>query len=554
MPNLIGESGSGVKIVDNNVERYTLKTLLAPLPSDCEDLTFPKNSTFLILGAAAAISAGLLATFLLEGYSAIQITPAKRTAWKNEHEIEADFSSEESLKSLKDLVCEKHQPGAIINLLNFANLDNLYSDNQSKRAYAEIFFMTLKIFVNELRDSVKENAGWIINFTCMGGKFGLESDKEFNPLQAGSIGVAKTVSREWPGARVKCIDIDDELDPHMLLPLIFEELTTSDSELEVGFTSKGRWRVLQEKTELPTSLRIPDNNNIIQLDKGAVIVITGGAYGITAEFAQYFSTYHKATLILLGRSPLPEKESLETANFLDHTGLRNYLINKSNENKIKASPAEIEKSIGKILRNRKILQNLQNMKNTGSQIEYFSVDVSDEFAFQKMIDHIYTDFGRIDGVIHGAGIIEDKLISKKTLNSFRRVFNTKTVAVEVLLKSLQSDKLKFILLFSSVAARYGNVGQADYSAANEVLNKAAQCLKKQHPQSKVTSINWGPWDAGMVTKSLSKLYSTQGIGLIPVPVGIQLGIAELCKNETNTNTEVLIAADVKRISKWGLGT
>lgn len=549
----MGKTESGVKIVDNNVERYTLKTLLAPLSEDCKNLSFPKNRTFLILGGAAAISAGLLATLMLEGYTAIQITPAKRTAWKNEQEIEVDFSSEEALKSLKDLVCEKYQPGAIINLLNFANLDDLYADNQSKGPYAEILFMTLKIFANELKDSIKENAGWIINFTRMGGQFGLEGRKEFNPLQAGSIGVAKTISREWPGARVKCIDVDEELDPHMLLPLILEELTTSDSELEVGFTSKGRWRVVQEKTELPATLRIPDyNNNAIHLDQRAVIVVTGGAYGITAEFAQHFATYHKATLIILGRSLLPEKESLETANLLNHTALRNHLINKSKKQKTKISPAKIEKSIRQILKNREILQNLQNMKDAGSQIEYFSADVSDKSAFQKIIDHIYEHYGRIDGVIHGAGVIEDKLISKKTLNSFRRVFNTKTVAVEVLLKSLKPHKLKFVLLFSSVAARYGNVGQADYSAANEVLNKAAQCLKKQHPQAKVTSINWGPWDAGMVTKSLSELYATQGIGLIPIPIGIQLGIAELCKNEIST--EVLIAADVKKISKWGLGT
>ena len=332
----MGETGSGVKIVDNNVERYILKTLLAPLPSDCENLLFPKNRTFLILGGAAAISAGLLATLMLEGYSAIQITPAKRTAWKNEQEIEVDFSSEESLQSLKDLVCEKHQPGAIINLLNFANLDNLYADTQSKGLYTEILFMTLKVFVNELKDSIKEDAGWIINFTRMGGQFGLEGGKEFNPLQAGSIGIAKTVSREWPGARVKCIDVDEELDPHMLLPLIFEEITTSDSELEVGFTSKGRWRIAQEKTELPATLRIHDNSNTIHLDRGAVIVVTGGAYGITAEFAKHFATYHKARIIILGRSPLPEKESHETVNLLDHTALRNHLINKANKEKSKS--------------------------------------------------------------------------------------------------------------------------------------------------------------------------------------------------------------------------
>ena len=67
-----------------------------------------------------------------------------------------------------------------------------------------------------------------------------------------------------------------------------------------------------------------------------------------------------------------------------------------------------------------IRDNLRAMQNAGAHVRYYPVDVCDERAFGDLIDAIYHDYGRLDGVIHGAGIIEDKFIEDKTLDSFAR--------------------------------------------------------------------------------------------------------------------------------------
>ena len=84
--------------------------------------------------------------------------------------------------------------------------------------------------------------------------------------------------------------------------------------------------------------------------------------------------------------------------------------------------------------------------------------------------------------------------------------------------------VKYLVCFSSVAARFGNRGQCDYAAANEVLNKMAIHEKRKRDQSTiplqvVRSIGWGPWDGGMVTPSLRKHFQNMGVSLISLTDG-----------------------------------
>ena len=84
---------------------------------------------------------------------------------------------------------------------------------------------------------------------------------------------------------------------------------------------------------------------------------------------------------------------------------------------------------------------------------------------------------RIDGVIHGAGVIQDKLIRDKTPESYDRVFGTKVESALILSRRLQFEQLKFCVFFASVAGRFGNRGQSDYAAANEVLSQAGRAAR-----------------------------------------------------------------------------
>ncbi len=120
-----------------------------------------------------------------------------------------------------------------------------------------------------------------------------------------------------------------------------------------------------------------------------------------------------------------------------------------------------------------------------------SVDVRDAAAFGALVDALYARHGRLDGVIHGAGVIEDKLARDKTSESFARVFDTKVNGALAIAKHVRAD-VGFIVFFSSISATFGNRGQADYAAANDSLDRLAVTLKRRLP-ARVLSINWGPW-------------------------------------------------------------
>jgi hypothetical protein len=84
------------------------------------------------------------------------------------------------------------------------------------------------------------------------------------------------------------------------------------------------------------------------------------------------------------------------------------------------------------------------------------------------------------------------------------------------------DKLKHLVLFSSAAGFFGNPGQSDYAVANEVLNKTAYRFRKRYPDCHVITFNWGPWDGGMVTDSLKRLFAERGIQIIPIGGGTRI--------------------------------
>jgi len=145
-----------------------------------------------------------------------------------------------------------------------------------------------------------------------------------------------------------------------------------------------------------------------------------------------------------------------------------------------------------------------------------------------LIDDIYARYGRLDVVIHGAGIIEDKLITDKTFASFERVFDTKVDSTFILSRYLRPDSLKALVLFSSVAGRYGNRGQSDYAAANETINRLAWLFDQQWSNTRVVAINWGPWDTvGMASEEVKRQFRERGIVPIPLAAGRQFFIDEL---------------------------
>ena len=361
-----------------------------------------------------------------------------------------------------------------------------------------------------------QNGGRFISVMQSGGTFGRGADAPM-PAQAGVVGLVKALSLEWQGCSLKVVDLDPDQDHASQASHVLREMSMLAGRREAGYPAGKRtiFRTEAAATEPPMEpTALPD--------KDWVILASGGARGITAECLRTLAP-SGATLVLLGRSPQPEPEP-DDMRALDLAGLRAHFLGLARAAGDKVKPAEIEARVNRHLGLRDMDTNLRDFAAMGANVDYRAVDVCDAAAVQALCTDLLGSYGRIDMLVHGAGLIEDTQFEKKTTESFNRVFDTKVDSALTLVNAVQNPALKAICFFTSVAGRYGNPGQSDYAAANETLNFYARHLAQTMPDTRIAAINWGPWDAtttgaGMVTDSTRAQFLSRGIGMVEAVPG-----------------------------------
>ena len=124
--------------------------------------------------------------------------------------------------------------------------------------------------------------------------------------------------------------------------------------------------------------------------------------------------------------------------------------------------------------------------------------------------------------------------------------------MQALLEATEQDPLSMICLFSSVAARGGNTGQCDYAMANEVLNKVGAWERaRRGGKCLVKSLNWGPWEGGMVTPALEAHFKAMGVPLIPLATGAQMLVDELLGSSAE-RVEIVMGGDPREVGLSGV--
>lgn len=380
------------------------------------------------------------------------------------------------------------------------------------------------------QQALEQKAGWIVGATILGGRLCIGDSAGAEIRGAGVAGFLKSLSFEAPLARVRAVDLNRDEPAEKLAQQLFTELVAEDSLVEVGYAAGVRYKL--STVERP----LQKGASVLPLGPESVVLITGGARGIASRVAIALARKFKCSLELIGRSPAPQgEEAALTASCPDAASIRKTLARQTEP---KLTLPEIQTRCNEILNTRQIRATLEAIRAAGSKVTYHPADVRNRFHVGQIVAKVYETRGRIDGVIHAAGITEDHLLADKRGASFDRVFDTKVIGARALIGALRSDT-RFIVFFSSVASVWGNRGQTDYAAANDFLDKLALRLAALG-SPRAFSINWGPWsEVGMVSRELERVYQNQGIALIPPDQGVERFFDELIYGN---EPQVVIAA------------
>ncbi|NNF99278.1 MAG: SDR family NAD(P)-dependent oxidoreductase [Desulfobacteraceae bacterium] len=399
-------------------------------------------------------------------------------------------------------------------------------------------FQVARHFGPDLNGAAENAPTFFLTISRMDGSFGFSESKPGctidHPEQGALAGLTKTADIEWQKVICRALDIDPQWgDDKAVGRAIIREIVHAhkNGSVEIGLGKDHR--IALSLTTAP----VPDGD--LDLGAGDVVVVSGGARGVTAASISALSKAAPVTFILLGRSPEPATEPIWLNGISGEADMKSAILrNQFPDTKI--SPKQLESVFSGHLANRQIRNTLNDLREAGAKAHYHSVDIRQQEAVTQILETVRAEHGPVRALIHGAGVLEDRLIVEKTDDQFQRVLSTKVDGLSTLLQAVASDALSHIVLFSSVSARMGNKGQADYAMANEILNKTALREASLRPDCRVVSINWGPWDGGMVSPALKREFEKNDISLINVDAGAKHMVMEMSCAPDSGSVEVVV--------------
>ncbi|AYB38428.1 type I polyketide synthase [Brevibacillus laterosporus] len=320
-----------------------------------------------------------------------------------------------------------------------------------------------------------------------------EEDKYANALE----GMLRTAYLEQPKIHSQMIHIEHliETPTHEIAALLEKETRCHEKGMaSIQYRGKDFVRYVHQLKEMNTTgNRIPHS-----VKEHGVYVITGGLGGLGYLIASHLAEQANCKLVLLGRSKLDEKKQQQVYRLLE----------------------------------------------MGADVRYLEVDLCESTETVQAFQSIREELGPITGIFHCAGVIKDRLLIHKTTSELQAVLSPKWRGTWNLDQATQDDELEFFVLFSSVSAIMGNVGQADYACANAAMDLFAFERQEQVNIGKrcgqTFTINWPLWaDGGMRLEENLLQMTTASTGLSVLPSEEGLAALDHLLSQKSTQSIVL---------------
>jgi len=403
--------------------------------------------------------------------------------------------------------------------------------HEAIRLRVKSLYATMRI----LYDGISKPGTFFVSASRLGGQHGYDDQGAISPLGGAITGFTKTYKRERPDSFVKAVDFGLECPAAEIATLLIDETLRDPGAVEIGYKDGLRWTIgLEEQSAI-------DGQPGMTLDENTVVVVTGAAGSIVSAITADLATASGGTFYLIDVVPEPDPANPDLIRFeSDKEGLKRELFKRIQARGERATPALVEKELATLERLQAALNSIEAVRAAGGTAHYFSVNLTDADSVQKTIDIIRQWSGRIDVLLHAAGLERSRPLADKDPREFDLVFDVKADGFFNLLHSISDMPLGATVAFSSIAGRFGNPGQTDYSSANDLLCKITSSFRTTRPTTRGIAIDWTAWGGmGMATRgSIPKVMEQAGIDMLPPEAGVPLIRRELTVG--GTRGEVLI--------------
>lgn len=271
------------------------------------------------------------------------------------------------------------------------------------------------------------------------------------PQHAALSGFARSLRKEQPKLLFRTIAVDSN-NARDLGGIINQEIFASDDEVEISYRAGTRRVRRLQRIE-----SFADGHQPVTFRERGVYLITGGVGGVGLKVAEHLAGQARARLVLVGRSDLTAEQS----------------------------------------------KRIHKLAAAGAEVFYCRADVSEHDDVQRLIDETKARFNALNGIIHCAGVTRDAFVLNKSREEVAAVLAPKVLGTLWLDEVTREEPLDFFVLFSSVAASFGSIGQADYAYANSFMDSFAEWRNALCGQGKrfgkSLAINWPLWQDGGMT-------------------------------------------------------
>ncbi len=404
----------------------------------------------------------------------------------------------------------------------------------------------LAILMRSLYESFKAAGSFLVSATRLGGLHGYNDEGATAPLGGGVVGFTKAFKRERAEPQVKVVDFALSDQAEAIAALLIAETLSDTGVIEVGYYGENRYTISME--EQPAA----DGQPGLKLGKDTVFVITGAAGGITSAIVADLAAASGGIFYLLDLARLPSADEPQIRLFrTDKDALKAQFAEQLKAAGERATSAQVDKLLFAVEREEAALRAVETVQAAGGKAYYYSLNLLDGAAVMHVIDDVRGAYGRIDALIHAAGVEISRGLPDKDQAQFDLIFDIKADGFFSLLRAAKGMPIGATVAFSSVAGRFGNIGQTDYSAANDLLCKITSSLRRWRPETRGIAIDWTAWGGiGMATRgTIPRLMRIAGIDMLPPESGVPTVRRELVAG--GRKGEVIVALRLGILFKGG---